>query len=295
MHVAVTAEAPLTCIMDCDIFQIMESGAAPLTALLRPSDADADWKAFVALVPECANAAPGNTFACLRSASADQIVAAVPQDPANLYKPLVFYPCLDGPGGIFPDKAVNLYQQGHFAHIPFISGNNKDEGWPSSSPHENPLSVLVSTGTLFADPSIVNDTGVKNFIYGAFDLQERPPPVQQEITNGLLERYPNIAALGSPYDTGNNTFGLSSEWKRTAALYGDIVFQADRRALFRAAVRDGVKSYGYLYTEHNAGVPASLGGKLSFYLISCMLLTSASNRSSDSVSRQRASIHLPPN
>ncbi len=34
----------------------------------------------------------------------------------------------------------------------------------------------------------------------------------------ILELYPDIPALGSPFNTGNETFGLSSQFKRLAAI-----------------------------------------------------------------------------
>jgi hypothetical protein len=37
-------------------------------------------------------------------------------------------------------------------------------------------------------------------------------------TNTLLELYPDIPALGCPFNTGNNTFGISPIFKQAAAL-----------------------------------------------------------------------------
>jgi len=34
----------------------------------------------------------------------------------------------------------------------------------------------------------------------------------------LLKLYPDVPALGSPYNTGNETFGLDSNYKRAAAI-----------------------------------------------------------------------------
>ena len=34
----------------------------------------------------------------------------------------------------------------------------------------------------------------------------------------ILRLYPDIPSLGSPFGTGNNTFGLSSQFKRYAAI-----------------------------------------------------------------------------
>lgn len=40
----------------------------------------------------------------------------------------------------------------------------------------------------------------------------------ENATMRLLELYPDVPALGSPFNTGNDTFGLSSGYKRVAAL-----------------------------------------------------------------------------
>lgn len=44
---------------------------------------------------------------------------------------------------------------------------------------------------------------------------------QQDLTSAvdqLLQLYPNEAALGSPFNTGNETFGLSPAFKQAAAI-----------------------------------------------------------------------------
>ena len=41
----------------------------------------------------------------------------------------------------------------------------------------------------------------------------------------ILKYYPDSPAAGSPYGTGNETFGLGAEYKRLASLMGDLAFQ----------------------------------------------------------------------
>ena len=60
---------------------------------------------------------------------------------------------------------------------------------------------------------------------------------------------------GSPFGTGNNTFGFDPLYKRYAALLGDFQFQAPRRAWQQAATKFGVKNYGYLFTDQDAVLP----------------------------------------
>ena len=79
----------------------------------------------------------------------------------------------------------------------------------------------------------------------------------------LISLYPDSPAFGSPFDTGNNTFGIDPGFKRAAAIVGDFAFQALRRAWIQALTSFGVDGYGYLFTYPNAANPAEpqLGGK----------------------------------
>lgn len=46
-----------------------------------------------------------------------------------------------------------------------------------------------------------------------------------ESVESLLTLYPDDLAAGSPYGTGNETFGRSAEYKRAASILGDLVFE----------------------------------------------------------------------
>ncbi len=76
----------------------------------------------------------------------------------------------------------------------------------------------------------------------------------------LMQLYPDNPALGSPFGTGNETFGLSSEYKRVAAIIGDASTQAPRREWIQAASGAGVKTFGYYFTDQNAVYDPSRGG-----------------------------------
>ncbi len=59
----------------------------------------------------------------------------------------------------------------------------------------------------------------------------------------LLELYPSDPAAGSPFGTGDN-FTFTPEYKRMAALQGDLLFIAPRRLLTQTlAGRQAVYSY----------------------------------------------------
>ncbi|KAF8182347.1 Alpha/Beta hydrolase protein [Pholiota molesta] len=97
-------------------------------------------------------------------------------------------------------------------------------------------------------------------------LQRPPSQELSSIMNKLLDLYPDIPALGSPFGTGNKTFGLNKQYKRFAAIFRDFVFQASRRGISHSLSESGIKLFGYLFTDPNAtltvpfpSAPGSLG------------------------------------
>ena len=92
---------------------------------------------------------------------------------------------------------------------------------------------------------------------------------QMQVIGGILELYPDVPALGSPFGTGNETFGLNSEFKRASAIQGDVAFTSLRRQLAQNASAAGVKVFAYLFTDPQTDTyPAYLGGKDLDYLVS---------------------------
>ena len=78
---------------------------------------------------------------------------------------------------------------------------------------------------------------------------EVPQPMHMAIADKLLELYPDDPEDGSPFGTGNQTFGLSSQYKRASAYIGDFAFQSQRRFFMEMAVKAGVKGFGYIFTQ----------------------------------------------
>ncbi|KAF9457905.1 esterase 1 [Collybia nuda] len=215
---------------------IFESGS-PGTSLSFTADRrEIDWQNFVSAVPECASlATSGNTFGCLRTANSSSILQGLQAALAEAPELFAFDPTFDGPYGLFPDIPSKLFAKGHFARLPFIAGTNLDEG------------------TLFTPITLTSEDLIRQSIIANFS-----PPIVAEsklesTADRLLQLYPDIPALGSPFNTGNETFGLNSNFKRAAALEGDISFQSQRRAWIQAASGAGVKTFGYLFTEPQPG------------------------------------------
>ncbi|KAG6864762.1 hypothetical protein C0991_007288, partial [Blastosporella zonata] len=231
---------------------ILESGS-PASALSFPaSRREIDWQNFVRGVPSCSKlATSGHTFNCLKAASSSDILDGLLASLAEAPELFAFDPTLDGPGGLFPDIPSRLFARGQFARVPFITGTNLDEG------------------TLFTPRTITTEDQVRSTIIANFS----PPIVSMQTldktADKLLQLYPDIPALGSPFNTGNETFGLSSVYKQTAALEGDLSFQAQRRNFNQVAARWGLKTFGYLFTDPQpanagTGLGVSHGSEVSY-------------------------------
>lgn len=84
------------------------------------------------------------------------------------------------------------------------------------------LFVHVSSGTVFIPPTN-NYTAelITEFIIANYSPPAVPTISESQLENAtarLLELYPDVPALGSPFNTGNDTFGLSPGFKRICAL-----------------------------------------------------------------------------
>jgi hypothetical protein len=79
------------------------------------------------------------------------------------------------------------------------------------------------------------------------------------VANKLLKLYPDIPALGSPYNTGNETFGLSPQFKRIASYVGDNGMHALRRFTNKQATSFGVKNFGFQFSDPQPIGPDFLG------------------------------------
>jgi len=165
---------------------------------------------------------------CVKFANNETLLNAtvqVLQKPENQYGNFIFGPSIDGV--IIPDSPAALIANGSFLKVPFISGNNKDEGTIYFPPLDDTTAELKQYIDL-ALPTSPNDT----------------------VISTLLSFYPD-AASGSPFDTGNNTFGYSPTWKIGAAISGDTQFQAPRRDFLRRATEHGLnQTWSYQFEQN---------------------------------------------
>ncbi|KAM6501326.1 extracellular triacylglycerol lipase precursor [Amanita muscaria] len=192
---------------------IFESGHAMTLGVFHPERGEIDWQNFVRGVPSCSSlATTGNTFSCLQAANSSDIIQGLLVSITESPEMFPWPPVLDGPNGVVPDYASRRFLRGEFARLPFIAGTNLDEG------------------TIFeVNSPVTSEDGLAQTITANYSPPAVSPQTLQSHIQMLLQLYPDIPALGSPYNTGNNTFGLSSVYKQNAAIFGDLAFQSQRR------------------------------------------------------------------
>lgn len=162
-----------------------------------PDRNEANWQEYVAAIPACAVAVgTNNTFECIRSASAASLVQAL-VDTNLLFGNGSFRPVIDGPGGLVVDRPSQIVPKGN---LPTLLGTNLDEGALFTPQTTDSTAEIEDALTAMFIPSVVS-----------------PEKLAATIANALT-LYPDIPALGSPFGTGNVTFGLSSQYKRYAAI-----------------------------------------------------------------------------
>ncbi|KAJ7231980.1 extracellular triacylglycerol lipase precursor [Mycena rebaudengoi] len=226
---------------------IFESGQAGTTAVFDANRSLPQWRVFVNNTASCkGNFTVDNAFPCLLRATSDELLVGETAGIAAMAGEFPFFPVLDGPQGIIPALPSQRLKAGAGCKVPFISGTTLDDG------------------TLFVAASIaINSTAqIVSQINSSFTTSTPSPgsvAALQKATNTLLGLYPDIPALGCPFNTGNNTFGISPVFKRAAALMGDLVIQAPRRFWSQTATAKGTKVYSYIFTDPQPENPPFLG------------------------------------
>ncbi|ODQ82104.1 hypothetical protein BABINDRAFT_33070 [Babjeviella inositovora NRRL Y-12698] len=183
---------------------IMQSGS------VLPSD-DIDSAYPQQIFDAVANAGGCGTasdkLACLRGLSYTDMQAASNSVPAMfsyLSLKLSYIPRLDG--GFIPYQPMQMVADGKYARIPYIIGDQNDEG------------TVFSLSSLNVTTDADATAYFKNMLSG----------IPSSLMDQFLTLYPQNVTQGSPYGTGKNDT-LSPQNKRIASLLGDIVFQAPRR------------------------------------------------------------------
>ncbi|KAK7688643.1 hypothetical protein QCA50_008181 [Cerrena zonata] len=165
-------------------------------------------KFYDAIVAETGCSSASDTLQCLREVPFDTLMDAVNDSPGIFaYQSLAlsWLPRADGTFLTAPPQQLML--QGSVANIPFVTGDCDDEG------------------TLFALSSlnVTTESQLRTYITSQFI-----PDAAKSDIDKLLSLYPADITQGSPFDTGIFN-ALTPQYKRIAAMLGDLVFQSARR------------------------------------------------------------------
>ncbi|EEB93649.1 hypothetical protein MPER_07662, partial [Moniliophthora perniciosa FA553] len=193
----------------------------------------------------CQDADQNNTFDCLRrdDLNTTEFLQAITSSLEQADEQFPFVPTFDGPDGLVPELPSETLKKGRFSKIPFIAGNVLDEG------------------TLFASPvNTTNEETLREALIANFTLSPgSSTPDLDDAVDTILKLYPDIPALGSPFNTGNETFGMSTTYKRLSAIYTDMMFHFPRRSWIRTLAKAGVKAYGYQLSYPELNTSPALG------------------------------------
>lgn len=109
------------------------------------------------------------------------------------------------------------------------------------------LSNTLDEGGLFSDKATDSTKSVTDQI-NWFE----PSHLPDETMNQVLQLYPDDPALGSPYGTGSNLFGLHKEYKQLSSIIGDIGFHSSRRWTMSQNVDNGNPNvWTWQFSRHN--------------------------------------------
>ncbi|THY69728.1 alpha/beta-hydrolase [Aureobasidium pullulans] len=156
-----------------------------------------------------------DTLECLRTIDYETFMRAADSVPGLFsYQSiaLAYLPRPDPSSSFFPVSPEVANQNGNYAKVPIIAGDQEDEG---------PLFSLVQS-------NITTDAQLLDYVASAF------PDTPRSVVAANVATYPNDPSAGSPFRTGifNNIY---PQYKRLAALFGDAVFNLRRRQLLYTA------------------------------------------------------------
>ncbi|PVH92878.1 extracellular lipase [Periconia macrospinosa] len=211
---------------------IMDSGTA---IPVDPVDTAKAQEVYDAVVKSAGCAGDADTLACLRGVSFDTFLNATRSVPSLLSFNSVALSYLPRPDGKVLTQSPEVFaSSGKFPKIPFIVGDQEDEG------------------TLFAlfQSNLTTTADIENYLSTLYFRDASPEQIK-----ALVATYPDDAAAGSPFGSGqdNNWY---PQFKRLAAILGDATFTLTRRFILNATatVNPDVPSWSYL-ASYGRGTP----------------------------------------
>jgi acetylcholinesterase len=131
-------------------------------------------------------------------------------------------------------------------------------------------------GTIFVPQNVNSTQEILSSIIAEYTSSAAGQDALASAANHILQLYPDDPAQGSPFNTGNETFGRSSQYKRYSAICNifmskrgrttylfpvhDIHFEAQRRLFNLQVARHGRKSFAYSFQDTDARA-GSLGSE----------------------------------
>ncbi|KAF9264361.1 alpha/beta-hydrolase, partial [Marasmius fiardii PR-910] len=206
---------------------IMESSGSLPTH--PPAVRDSPWMKYIEAIPSYNPTFP--SIERIRNATTDELYNAFATAGITASS-FDWIPVIDGPGGMIPNYPSQLTIP-HGAEIPVIYGNVLDEGTMAT-----PQTVTTAEETL---------TG----LFSVFTPSPHGDKTLNDTLSNLLKLYPDDPNFGSPFNTGDETFGLDKEYKRYAAMFTDLIESAERR-LFAdkmAEFKFNTPTYTYLFAD----------------------------------------------
>ncbi|RDL42381.1 Carboxylic ester hydrolase [Venustampulla echinocandica] len=208
---------------------IMSSGSV---VPADPVDCPKGQAVYDSVVAKAGCSSATSTLECLRALPYISLLNAVNSVPGILSYNSVALSYLPRPdGSVLTASPDVLVSQGKWAKVPFIVGDQEDEG------------------TLFAlfQPNITTKPQVVEYLSDLFFHSATTAQL-----TALVDTYQNIATDGSPFRTllFNNWY---PQFKRLAAILGDLVFTLTRRIFLDMASTE-VPSWSYL-SSYDYGTP----------------------------------------
>lgn len=174
-----------------------------------------------------------DSLECLRATSYETFLNAVNSVPSILgYRgvDLSYLPRPDPNSSFFSVSPQVAVQNGDYAKVPIIIGDQQDEG------------------TLF---SLVQTNITDGILLTEYLASYFPMATVAQVA-ALVATYPDNPADGSPYNTGD-LYNIYPEFKRLAAILGDITFTLSRR-VYLSVVSGTVPAWSYL-SSYLEGTP----------------------------------------
>jgi carboxylesterase type B len=211
---------------------IMNSGSI---APAKPVDGVKGQAVYDTVVKNAGCSRSKDTLSCLRGLDYTRFLNAANSVPGILSYNSVAESYLPRPDGkVLTESPDQLVVKGKYASVPFIIGDQEDEG------------------TIFSlyQKNLTTTDDIVDYLQSLYFFDAS----RQQITD-LVATYQNIEADGSPFRTGtsNNWY---PQFKRLSAILGDLSFTLTRRTFLNYALKANpdVRFWSYL-SSYNYGLP----------------------------------------